>query len=579
MKKILSVLLVLAMALTAVAYAETAAINPVETVLTDEEKLTRMLPVLDAVIDTMGIEGEVPYTAEDASLVWNVLIAVATNERETNPLILSDDALMIVPKSVMLEYAAASFFGMTELPEIPADPATVDMSKQVAYDEVTETYRVVLEQQPAVDPAAPVVKNETVVEHYGVDADGDLTATVALYNVDETTKTETRLGALRVKLTVNPLPGTVLETALPLSVEEAAVEGTGFFTDPMVAEYDCRLVYPTETPVEPAVTPAPTATPAPEAPKYASLQQGSRGDSVKALQERLNKLGYDSGKADGIYGSRTANAVRYFQNAVGMTETGKATSAVQEKLFAQNAPEFVEYVLLKKGDSGIRVENLQKKLRKLGYLAEPVDGVFGSRTQEAVKLFQDAAGLDTDGIAGKKTLKALDSKKAPECEVYITLKKGDTGDRVTELQDKLVELGLLEKASGVYDKKTVAAVKAFIDANGLTGNGKTADAKLVETIMKATKPVLRLKHRPLLRLKHRPPLRLKHRPLLRLKHRRLLRPRSRRLLRLRSRRLNPPRNRRLLLRKLRPKPPLKRRPRSPLRCRSSLTISSSRLSM
>ena len=90
MKKILSVLLVLAMALTAVAYAETVAINPVETVLTDEEKLTRMLPVLDAVIDTMGIEGEVPYTAEDASLVWNVLIAVATNERETNPLILSD---------------------------------------------------------------------------------------------------------------------------------------------------------------------------------------------------------------------------------------------------------------------------------------------------------------------------------------------------------------------------------------------------------------------------------------------------------------------------------------------------------
>ena len=39
MKKILSVLLVLAMALTAVAYAETAAINPVETVLTDEESL------------------------------------------------------------------------------------------------------------------------------------------------------------------------------------------------------------------------------------------------------------------------------------------------------------------------------------------------------------------------------------------------------------------------------------------------------------------------------------------------------------------------------------------------------------
>ena len=40
-----------------------------------------------------------------------------------------------------------------------------------------------------------------------------------------------------------------------------------------------------------------------------------------------------------------------------------------------------------KGSITMRVENLQKKLRKLGYLAEPVDGVFGSRTQEAVKLF------------------------------------------------------------------------------------------------------------------------------------------------------------------------------------------------
>ena len=123
MKKFLSVLLILAMALTTVAFAETAAIAPVveEKELTNEEKLTKMLPVLDAMLRTLGIEGEVPYTAEDPALVWNLLVEIAKNERKTNPLILSDDTLMIVPKSVLLEYASASFFGMTELPEIPGD--------------------------------------------------------------------------------------------------------------------------------------------------------------------------------------------------------------------------------------------------------------------------------------------------------------------------------------------------------------------------------------------------------------------------------------------------------------------------
>ena len=222
MKRFLSVLLILAMALTTVAFAETATITPVveEKELTNEEKLTKMLPVLDAMLRTLGIEGEIPYTAEDSALVWNLLVEIAKNERKTNPLILSDDTLMIVPKSVLLEYASASFFGMTELPEIPADPATVDLTNTIAYDAVTETYRIVL---TAEDPALEAVKNETVIEHYGVEAEGDLLATVALYNVDEATQTETRVGALRVKMTVNPVPGTIQETALPLSVEEVGI--------------------------------------------------------------------------------------------------------------------------------------------------------------------------------------------------------------------------------------------------------------------------------------------------------------------------------------------------------------------
>lgn len=43
------------------------------------------------------------------------------------------------------------------------------------------------------------------------------------------------------------------------------------------------------------------------------LKQGSRGDAVKQLQTALKQRGYDVGDIDGIYGPKTANAVRAFQ--------------------------------------------------------------------------------------------------------------------------------------------------------------------------------------------------------------------------------------------------------------------------
>ena len=44
------------------------------------------------------------------------------------------------------------------------------------------------------------------------------------------------------------------------------------------------------------------------------LQKGSRGQEVKLLQTLLNQLGYSVGKVDGIFGSKTENAVIQFTN-------------------------------------------------------------------------------------------------------------------------------------------------------------------------------------------------------------------------------------------------------------------------
>ena len=116
----------------------------------------------------------------------------------------------------------------------------------------------------------------------------------------------------------------------------------------------------------------------PADPEYETLSRGSVGDAVEALQRRLNELGYNCGSVDGVFGSRTRRAVRYFQDAIGYNQTGVATPSLQRRLFASDAPEYQTYVTLNRGDTGIRVENLQSRLRELGYLADPVDGDFTS---------------------------------------------------------------------------------------------------------------------------------------------------------------------------------------------------------
>ena len=46
-----------------------------------------------------------------------------------------------------------------------------------------------------------------------------------------------------------------------------------------------------------------------------TLKKGSRGESVVALQTYLNLVGFDCGKADGIYGTKTENAVKEFKKS------------------------------------------------------------------------------------------------------------------------------------------------------------------------------------------------------------------------------------------------------------------------
>lgn len=68
---------------------------------------------------------------------------------------------------------------------------------------------------------------------------------------------------------------------------------------------------------------------------------------------------------------------------------------------------------LRRGSSGSAVKTLQTRLQTLGLDPGPIDGIFGSMTDSAVRAFQRARNLQVDGIVGPQTWATLYGTPAP----------------------------------------------------------------------------------------------------------------------------------------------------------------------
>ncbi len=175
-----------------------------------------------------------------------------------------------------------------------------------------------------------------------------------------------------------------------------------------------------------------------------TLYNGSKGEEVRELQQALIDLGYLTGTADGVFGNKTENAVRQFQKNNRLTVDGLAGTATREAILSkaqakkshvnqtssptptpvpavpdtgsssssgsqESSSLFGNYASIRYGNKGDRVKSLQQALITLGFLGGKPDGIFGNQTKNAVKAFQRSRKLSADGIAGKKTLSAIQS--------------------------------------------------------------------------------------------------------------------------------------------------------------------------
>jgi peptidoglycan hydrolase-like protein with peptidoglycan-binding domain len=123
---------------------------------------------------------------------------------------------------------------------------------------------------------------------------------------------------------------------------------------------------------------------------------------------------------------------------------------------------------LKKGSKGQAVKDLQEALKALGFDVGAVDGVFGKKTEDAVKAFQKLQGIDADGIVGPITWINIDEADQSE----PVLKKGAKGLPVRRLQKRMQLAGFeIPEVNGRFGPKTEAAVKTLQKQAGLTVDG------------------------------------------------------------------------------------------------------------
>ncbi len=134
------------------------------------------------------------------------------------------------------------------------------------------------------------------------------------------------------------------------------------------------------------------------------LVYGDHSDVVQAAQERLKSLGYMTTTPDGKYGDDTVIAVKQFQSRNDLVVDGYLGPSTRMVLNSSDAvPNGISL-----GDQNENVTQIQKLLSQYGYLSSAnVTGYFGEVTEKAVKNFQSANGLTSDGSVGVLTMAKL----------------------------------------------------------------------------------------------------------------------------------------------------------------------------
>ena len=206
---------------------------------------------------------------------------------------------------------------------------------------------------------------------------------------------------------------------------------------------------------------------------HAVAKVGTRGDTVQAIQEKLNKLGYNVGKADGVFGEQTKAAVIKFQKDNGLTVDGIVGNQTLTELYFEQSKQ-------KAKANGITLPEAQKA--KVGQLSGNVSIMTDAKFNQAMakiaetKAKTNGGSLNTDVknneiVVTKVNIGTTTPTSAPVTVTPKTPVPAASSSQMSSLTNNVTSISSAISASNVA---TINASKSTNSVSNGTGNDITA---------------------------------------------------------------------------------------------------------
>ncbi len=165
--------------------------------------------------------------------------------------------------------------------------------------------------------------------------------------------------------------------------------------------------------------------------------------STREAQQRLTDAGFDPGPVDGLYGRRTRAGLEAFQRHVGIPVTGRVDAATSEALRNYDGGSAPTTPPGEQDDGDDPTTSLRAAQRALAdgpFDPGPVDGVYGTKTKNAIWSLEKLAGITMDG-----------QWSADDQEALRRVLNGSVGGPATSHSRRWVEVDLSQQLMKVYD--------------------------------------------------------------------------------------------------------------------------------
>ncbi|GGB33066.1 cell wall lytic activity [Virgibacillus dakarensis] len=150
-----------------------------------------------------------------------------------------------------------------------------------------------------------------------------------------------------------------------------------------------------------------------------TLSYGEHGETVRVLQQKLNKLSYYDDQTDGDFGILTEHALKKFQQDNNVVVTGQADIQTIYRLIEAEKAMYLEQIKdlsdsIYPGLHSKDVKVVQQALHYFGYYEGEIDGIYGPMTNRALETAEDELGIELTNEVTQQKLSALYKKADAE---------------------------------------------------------------------------------------------------------------------------------------------------------------------